>query len=266
VHDLAGNPAVIDHDTSGEPMRLTLPLRQATGIAASAEVTRLVRRCRPVVRRVGGRTMRRSVCTNVPTRQPVPLPPALPLRLRHDERLLITGRLDDAPEGATIEVLERPRTPGLPGRSSRVAVGPGGSFQVPLDPGPSRTVELSYAGDTQNLPSTARATLLVGAASTLVASRRVAANGQSVLFSGRLLGGPMPEGGRTVDMQAYYRGAWRTFATPRTDETGAWSHLYRFGATRGSIVYPFRVLIQRESGYPYEAGLSRTVRVTVRAG
>lgn len=125
-------------------------------------------------------------------------------------------------------------------------------------------MELSYAGDTNNLPSTAQAALLAPAASTLVPSRTIVRNGQTVLFSGRLLGGPMPELGRTVDLQAFYRGAWRTFATPRADETGAWRHLYRFGATRGTVIYPFRVLIQRDAGYPYETGISRTVRVTVR--
>ena len=102
------------------------------------------------------------------------------------------------------------------------------------------------------------------AASTLAASRRSVLNRQSVLFSGRLLGEPIPAIGRTVDLQAHYRGAWRTFATPRADATGAWRYRYRFGASPGRISYPFRVLVQPDAGYPYETGVSRTVRVSVR--
>jgi len=143
-------------------------------------------------------------------------------------------------------------------------VGPSGGFRVWLEPGPSRTVELSYAGDSRTLPSRLTATVLVPAGSTLAASRRSVLNRQSVLFVGRLLGGPIPQIGRTVDLQAHYRGAWRTFATLRADATGAWRYRYRFGASPGRITYPFRVLVQRDAGYPYETGVSRIVRVSVR--
>ena len=50
----------------------------------------------------------------------------------------------------------------------------------------------------------------------------------------------MPDGGKLIDLQAYYRGGWRTFATPRTDRRGRWSYRYRFGATRGTVRYRFR--------------------------
>ena len=33
-------------------------------------------------------------------------------------------------------------------------------------------------------------------------------------------GGPIPDGGKLIDLQAFYRGRWRTFATPRTDARG----------------------------------------------
>lgn len=264
VRDVAGNLAVIDRDTDGQAMRLTLPVRKRTGIAAATTVTRVARQCRSVLVRVAGHARRRLVCRNLAVSQPVSLPTPAPLRVPQDQRLLISGVLDDAPDGAVIDVVQRPRTPGSPVKTARVALDSAGRFQVPLEPGPSRTVELSYAGDAQSLPSTTQLSLLVPASSSLGASRRSALNGQAVRFTGRLLGDPVPEIGRTVDLQAYYRGAWRTFATPRTDSTGAWSWVYRFGATRGVVTYPFRVLVQRDAGYPYETGVSRTVRVVVR--
>jgi hypothetical protein len=89
-------------------------------------------------------------------------------------------------------------------------------------------------------------------------------NGESVIFSGRLLGRPLPEGGKLVDLQVKLRGRWRTFAAPRADSAGRWSYEYRFEATRGLVRYSFRARIRREAAYPYELGHSRIVRVTVR--
>ncbi len=258
VRDLAGNLAVIEGDTD-----VRLPLRERTAIAAQTQVTRTVRRCRSVVVRVRGRLTRRLSCRNVAVSEPVAFTDRQPLRIPAGQRLLITGVLDGAPSGAAVLVAEHPRTPGMAPRMSQVRAEPGGRFAAALEPGPSRTVELSYAGGEDSLASVVRGSFLVPASGTLVASRGLVANGQSVRFTGRLAG-PLPEIGRTVDLQAFYRGAWRTFATPRTDAAGAWSYVYRFGATRADVVYPFRVLIQREAGYPYETGLSRVVRVTVR--
>ena len=68
---------------------------------------------------------------------------------------------------------------------------------------------------------------------------------------------------RTVDLQAHYRGAWRTFATPRAGRQGRFLQAYRFGATVGRVVYRFRALAKRDAAYPYDAGASPTVRVTV---
>ena len=53
-------------------------------------------------------------------------------------------------------------------------------------------------------------------------------NGDTVAFTGALRAGPVPDGGKLIDLQAHYRGRWRTFATPRTDAAGRWSYPYRF--------------------------------------
>ena len=79
-----------------------------------------------------------------------------------------------------------------------------------------------------------------------------------------MLRGPIPDGGKLIDLQAFYRGRWRTFAATRTDAQGRWSYDYRFEATSGLITYRFRARIRREAAYPYELGHSRVVRVTVR--
>lgn len=241
VRDVAGNSSVVERDTRGRQLQLELPLRRRTRITGTAQTSR-----------------------GTPAGRPVPLGAEEPLRLAAAEGVAINGELQEASEGGTVEIIERPRTPGLPEARSEVEVDGSGHFQAQLPPGPSRMVELRFAGSAQALPSRITTSVLVPAAGTLEAGRTSLRNGETVRFTGRLLGPPIPEGGRTVDLQAYYRGAWRTFATPRTDGAGAWVHDYRFGATRGRVVYRFRVLIQREAGYPYELGFSRVVRVTVR--
>jgi hypothetical protein len=94
-------------------------------------------------------------------------------------------------------------------------------------------------------------------------NRHSARNGSGVIFTGRLRGAPIPGGGKLIDLQAFFRRRWRTFATPRTNSQGEWLYRYRFEATTGTVRYRFRARIRREAAYPYELGHSRVVRVTV---
>ena len=121
-----------------------------------------------------------------------------------------------------------------------------------------------FDGDGRYRSSEEAVTLKVPAATTLSASHRTRRNGQTVTFKGKLRSQPIPPAGKVLDLQAFYRRKWRTFATPRANAKGKWSYRYRFGATRGTVPYRFRVLIRPESAYPYDLGLSRTVRVVVR--
>ena len=89
-------------------------------------------------------------------------------------------------------------------------------------------------------------------------------NGQSVTFTGRLRGKPLPTRGKVVDLQAFYRGKWRTFATPRANKKGQFKFRYRFEATRSTTTYKFRARLRAESAYPYELGYSKVVSVRVR--
>ena len=94
-------------------------------------------------------------------------------------------------------------------------------------------------------------------------NRRLVRNGQAVRFSGRVASRPLPANGKLIEMQAHFRGRWRTFSTVRTDSAGFWHFPYRFGATLGRVVYRFRALLPAEGGYPFVDGRSRTARVVV---
>jgi hypothetical protein len=253
VTDRAGWERLTDRRSDGFPMVLTLPLRTETKITTT--VSRRARRCRGRRARSRGRAR----C--------------------HRDRLqrgpaavkgtgsLLGGRVETA-DGeplsfAALEVLERSRL-GTVLRSGTIAANAAGRFAFRIRRGPSRTLALHYPGTALVKPSATTVAVLVPARVTLRASRHRLRNGESVRFSGRLLGRPLPAGGKLIDLQAYYRRRWRTFATPRTDSKGAWRFRYRFEATRGLVTYRFRALVRREAAYPYELGRSRVLRVTVR--
>jgi hypothetical protein len=149
-------------------------------------------------------------------------------------------------------------------RTAIVTSDSGGRFSFATGGGPSRTVRFDYEGTRLTRPARVELRILVRARSSIAVDRRFALNGQAVRFRGRLARGPIPDGGKLIDLQAFYRGRWRTFATPRTDARGRWSYDYRFEATSGLVTYRFRARIRREAAYPYELGHSRVVRVTVR--
>ena len=91
------------------------------------------------------------------------------------------------------------------------------------------------------------------------------AQGGRVRFSGRLglRFARVPRGGKLVDLQAFDRGRWRTFATARArGSKGAWRSTYRFGKSPGR--YRVRLRIRREAVFPYDLGYSRSVTVRVR--
>jgi hypothetical protein len=166
--------------------------------------------------------------------------------------------------GAAISVFEQPRTGGGFRKIASVHTNASGKFTHVLAAGPSRTVSVRYDGSPLIKPAVENVAIRVPARTTITANRRSLRNGQSVRLGGRLRGGPVPDGGKLIDLQAFYRGQWRTFATPRSDGRGNWSFRYRFEATRGIVRYRFRARIRREAAYPYELGYSRAVAVTVR--
>ena len=114
------------------------------------------------------------------------------------------------------------------------------------------------------LPAASEVRLLVPATSTLQVSRRHVLNGQAVTFSGHLRTLPVPPGGKLVQLEVWLSKRWQTFRTVRTDAAGRWSLPYRFKRTSGLQRFRFRVELPAETGYPYEAGRSRSVHVRVR--
>ena len=96
-----------------------------------------------------------------------------------------------------------------------------------------------------------------------VTPRRVRGD-RRVHFSGRLLGGSIPKGGKllVVEGRRSWRAAWLKFDVIRTGAQGRFRAGYRF-AFLGPGRWEIRVLAEAQAGYPFAAGVSNVVRVRV---
>jgi hypothetical protein len=246
VVDRAGNERSTTTRTSGAVAHLVLPLRIPTALRAGRPLT---------IRGLHGR--RRTVLARTAT-----TPFGSSVRVRG--RLAVPGGNPLA--GADVDVLERTDLPDQPWvRAGITRTDARGRFRYRVLPGPSRTVLFRYAGTPLIRSRTAAVRVRVRALTSLAVSRRAVVNGEDVVFRGRVHGAPMPATGKLVQLQAYSRGGWRTFANPRARaSTRRWAYRYRFTATRGSVRYRFRAVVPAEGGFPFARGASRSVSVNVR--
>jgi hypothetical protein len=182
-------------------------------------------------------------------------------------RAVVQGTLTGADHrrvaGVSVAVATEMRGSGRSRYVGRASTNAQGGFRFRLPAGTSRTVRVMFGGSDRYRPATAAAHLAVRAESSLRVSRRRVSNGDRVRFHGRLLGRPIPREGKLVQLEAFYRDRWRTFAVVRSSAGGLWRRRYRFEATQGLVRYPFRVRIPHERSYPYAVGRSRVIRVTV---
>lgn len=194
------------------------------------------------------------------------------LTSRYGRMQVITGRLTGpggAPiSGATIDVRATPSYAGA--RSAAMAsprTGPDGRFSVRLTGGmSSRTLRFAYRahlGDARPV-ATRTLTLRVRAGIALGVSPHTASVGHSISFRGRLLGGPIPAGGKQLVLEARSPGSgWIEFKVVHTDARGRYHAAYRFKLA-GPAHYSFRVRSEAESDYPFAAGSSNVVEVRER--
>ena len=193
------------------------------------------------------------------------------LRVGFGKRASIKGRLTTAAgialPNTEVIVLARPAMAGGAYRAeATVRTRATGEFSYTAPAGPGRTLDFHFRGDDTFKHADDQVTLRVPAAATIKVNHHSTRNGKRVRFTGRLRGRPYPAKGKILDLQAYYRNRWRTFATPRARSNGKWAYKYRFQATRGTVLYKFRVRVRATSDYPYELGYSGVTKVRVAGG
>jgi hypothetical protein len=251
--DQAGNEASTGRRADGSAATLRLPARTDTRLAVG--VPRLFVR-RKVERRKGHRRVIRRRIRRLDSSVI-----ARAGRLVRLDGLLATAS-GQTIDGATIEALEK-RSRGTLLPVGFVTTGTDGKFRFKLKAARNREMLFRYGGSAQIGAATTDFAMLVPAATSIRPDRRRLLNGQQVLFSGQVLTRPLPTQGKLVELQAHFRGRWRTFSTVRAGPNGRWRFPYRFGGTVGRVTYRFRARLPAEGGYPFISGNSGIVKVVV---
>ena len=186
------------------------------------------------------------------------------LTLGLNERATVSGRLTGGGEsvrGARVCIAATRRGR----RTERVVAAPttgaDGRFSAALPAGPSRHIRVAHWPDADRALER-HLELRVRAAPRLRLhpAGRIE-NGRHVRFAVTL---PRPERAhRRVRIQARSASRWLDVRAGTTGAKGVFRSSYRFHATTAQTTYAFRALVPRQRGYPYEAGASRTRRVTV---
>jgi len=253
--DLANNIGATDHRLDGQPMRLRLPLRTTTAMKAGAVDKRTVAR-----KGRKGKVHR----TILEPRVKVPF----------GRRVRLGGRLVNSAghplAGAKVlvysQLLEgKEPVDGTEELEDTVTTDADGRFVYPVEARSSHQFRFVYEGTATILPVEDQATVRVKATSTFSVSADHVLNGDSVTFSGRVRGRPLPAKGKLVELQVKYStGEWQTFRTIRSDADGTWSKVYFFRRSCGVARWPLRVYLPSEGGYPLVPGASHELTVQVR--
>jgi hypothetical protein len=170
--------------------------------------------------------------------------------------------------GALIEPVATPAYAGAkPVAMTGVRTGTDGRFSLRLRGGTSsRRLLLTYRSHLGEALPTATSVLALDVRAGLAVSvaPRTASVGRSIFFHGRLLGGPIPAGGKQLVLEARSPGGpWIEFDVIRTGDHGRYRASYRFKFP-GPARYQFRVRCEPESDFPYAAGSSNVVGVRER--
>jgi hypothetical protein len=192
--------------------------------------------------------------------------------VRYFEKVGVRGRLINADgnpiAGAELRLLTRDLRQGAGAIDRRgVRTRSDGSFRLTVRAKASRQLQVAWRAraNDQRFAANGYLTLQARASGTLFARPRAVRVGRSVRLRGRLKG--VRRAGVPVVLQGKLLGArsFQTFADTSSSRGGAFRARYTFrsAASRGRT-FVFRARIRRAPGFPYETGVSRTVRVRVR--
>ena len=236
----------------GESQTRTWSVKIGEPVRAGITFARVVRHCHSVHvhnRRPVGRAVHCHTAT----------PERRTERVGHGQRASLSGWFATADGTALghveVSIMDAPDDGSNQWRRAAVVhTAADGSWHVTVSAGPSRLLRAVYGGGPQTeFANSDTVTLTVPSATTLHLER-VVHFGRSAHFSGRLLGGYVPQPGAFVVVEAFDRGHWRSIATVRTDNLGRWRTTYTVNG--GSGKYPIRVRIPRQAGYPWAASVT----------
>ena len=199
--DSAGNEQSTNREISGRVAARRVPERINTRLVAGQVKHVTARRTR------GGRRRTRRVIVVRPT---VPYGHTIPIRGR------LTTPGGNPVAGGGVEVWEHASLAGAVWRRiALIDTNAAGRFKFKALRGPSRVLRFRYPGTALVRARTTEVEIKVKATSTISSNRTSVVNGDEIILRGQVLGRPLPAVGKLVQLQAYSRGRWLTFATPR---------------------------------------------------
>ncbi len=254
AQDQAGNLASTSQRLDGQPMKVKLPLRVASSLRAGAIGKKRVRS-----------TVRHGGRSHKVTRTITVLKPRAKVGFNRHIRFagVLVDRAGNPVAGALIQVYSTPRE-GEEALVDTLATGAQGHFDYAIDARASQALRFVYPGTATRLPAEDKVALLVSSRSTFSVSRSRIRNGQSVLFSGRVRGRPLPAAGKLIELQVWLSDEWSTFRTIRSKANGSWRIPYRFQRTCGLEHFRFRPRLPGEAGFPLGAGTGPVLALTVK--
>jgi hypothetical protein len=174
----------------------------------------------------------------------------------------VAGTVAGAADGTTVFLIGRAIRAGARDRVvARALTAADGSFRMRVPAGVSRRLRAGHrVRSTDPLLACSRPLQLRTPARARLRARSLAGR---VRLSGRLLGGHIPARGKTVELQAFERGRWRTFESVRANRRGRFVARYRFSASSVGRTFRMRARIRPEATYPFALGHSRVIRVRV---
>lgn len=188
-----------------------------------------------------------------------------------DKAQTITGRLT-GPSGspiadATIDLAARKSYGGAPS----IALGSAttnaqGEFSFRLSKqSPSQRIALSYSPTLGGQPViTQTLALRVPAAVKLNVTPGSVGAGETIRLQGRILGTPIPPGGKQIVLEARSQGSrWLQFLVLRSGRSGRFEGTHRFRLP-GPVRYFFRAVCPEEADFPFTTGSSNQVTVWER--
>jgi hypothetical protein len=190
---------------------------------------------------------------------------------RFGERETIAGRLTgpagEAIASAEIAISVRRRYGGAPTVTlGDVRTDRQGRFTIHLGQGSSsERLRLTYSPTLGGVPVASQSlSLLVPAGVLLHVTPSSVAVSQTIRLAGRVLGGPIPPGGKQVVLEARsVHTPWLQFLVLHADRSGRFHGSHRFRLP-GPVRYRFRAVCPAEADFPYTTGISRSVSVWER--
>jgi hypothetical protein len=254
AHDQAGNLASTTQRLDGQPMKVKLPLRVASSVRAGAVGKKRVRR---TVHR-GGKTHKVTRTITVLKRR---------VEVGFGQHVRLAGQLVDRAGNpiseASVQVYSQ-ISEGQEALAATLTTDAHGHFAYAVDARASQALRFVFPGSAVRLPAEDHAAVLVAGHSSFKVSRSHVLNGQSVLFSGRVQGRPLPARGKLIELQVWLSEEWSTFRTVHSKADGSWRIPYPFTRICDLQKFKFRARLPAEGGYPLETGISPVLAVRVR--